>query len=110
MEFVRIGRSLANTYVIVCGKKYAYVEKENEQFITKAKRYYAQLQKIDSLDEIMNMEDEILKIAIWCEQRTEKHVFPHFSDFTDFLVSVSAFDWMDIMPKGYNKGTAARFL
>ncbi len=110
MNFVRIGRSLSNAYVIVCGKKSAYVEKENEAFLTEAKRYYAQLEKIDSLDKIMHLDDEVLKIAIWCDQGTEKHIYPHFQHFNDFLVSVSAFDWMDIMPKGFNKGTAACFL
>lgn len=109
-EFVDIARSIPDTYAVVCGKKSAYYEVENEKFHTEASRYYARLQYVNSLDDVLQSNDEIIKVAIWSDRGTEHHVYPHFQQIKDYLVSVSAFDWMDIMPLGFNKGTAVRFL
>lgn len=109
-EFIHIAHQIENANVVLCGKKQAYYEKKEVTFYNEALRYYAKLQYVENLNEVLSFDDDILKVAIWCKQGTEKNIYPHFSHIKDHLVSVSAFDWLDIMPKGFNKGTAVTFL
>ena len=40
IELIKIGRTIDNAYVILCGKKSAYIEKNDERLVEQTKKYY----------------------------------------------------------------------
>lgn len=106
--FVERCRNVPNAYPVVCGKNSAYIEHDIPEFIEHVEQYYAKYELVKSLDEI---NDDVLKIAILDLEGTQEHVYPYFKEFAqDYMVSVSAFEWMDIMTKGIHKGKAVEAL
>lgn len=107
-QFISICRSIPDTFYVVCGKKSAYIEQNDKEFRMHVDDYYT---KCDLVHDVCEIEDDILKVAVFNLHGTEAHVYPKFKAYTDdFMVSVSAFEWMDIMVKGIHKGTAVKEL
>lgn len=101
-------KKIDNTYMIVSGSQSSYCFPVEENIMEKFKLYYSKIQIIHSLEEI---DDEICKIAILNMDGTEKNVYPFVKQFDkDFNVTVSSFEWLDIMDKHLNKGEALDFL
>ncbi len=65
-EVVRAVRALAAQGVpvgaVVCGKRSAYVERDDPEFLTETHRYYALLEEVDDL---LAVDDDVLKIAVY---------------------------------------------
>lgn len=109
--YLQIIRSIPNAYPVVCGKDSAYIEDDVPMFLEEAKKYYTMCKTLSSLDEIVNINDKILKIAIWCETNSEQDVYPYFKDYyKKHNFSVSAQKWLDIMPKNMDKGVGVKYL
>ena len=83
-ELVKVGRTIENAYVILCGKKAAYIESSDKRLIEQTEKYYARYEIVSDLTKI---EDDILKVTI-----------------CDFAGSGEI--WLDITAKGINKGVA----
>ena len=107
--FIKILRKIPNTHIILCGEKCAYYESEETPiFIKNIEPYYSKRQKVDDL---LNVKDNLLKIAVLNLDGTKEHVYPKLSDYyDDYLCSVSAFEWIDIMVKDVNKGCGLNML
>jgi Cof subfamily protein (haloacid dehalogenase superfamily) len=102
-------RNIPHTYVVLCGKKRAYVEKEDTVFISKVKLYYDRFEVVENLLDVED--DEFLKIAICDLAGSEKNSFTHFKQMRDILqVKVSGNIWLDISHKLANKGRAMELL
>lgn len=107
-EIVEVGAGIDGAFVVLCGKKSAYVVSEDAAFLTEAKKYYARLQTARSFKDV---EDEILKVAI-CDMSAggaEFNSYPRFARYAEQLkIAVSSSVWLDLMHKDANKGAAAR--
>lgn len=111
LELIQLSRTIKGAHAVICGKKSAYIESDYEPFIKEATNYYAYCKKLDNLDDFMNIEDEVLKISIWSSLGTEETVHPIYHDYYEtFNCSVSTPCWMDIMPKGIDKGVGVKYL
>lgn len=96
--------------IVLCGKEAAYVENaSSDAFKTELAKYYAKHQLVDDL---LSVDDHLLKIAINDFSNMETKVFPVLKDRFGqmFQVSTSSPIWLDIMPPGNNKGKAIQFL
>lgn len=103
-ELIDIGRSIEGAYVILCGKKSAYIENTDKRFIEETEKYYEEYKIVDDLTKA---EDDILKIAICDFLGSETNSNAYYKDYRDKLqVSISGAIWLDIMAKGVNKGVA----
>lgn len=103
-KILEIGKKIKKGSVILSGKKAGYLEKENEEAFREASIGMGNLKLVDNLLEV---DDDIMKVAIFERESSQKNVYPLFSEFYDtHSVVVSGQYWMDIMPKGVNKGTA----
>lgn len=103
-ELINIGRNIDDAYVILCGKKSAYIENIDKRFIEEVEKYYEEYKIVDDLTKI---KDDILKIAICDFLGSETNSHNHYKDYKDKLqVSISGAIWLDIMAKGVNKGVA----
>lgn len=94
--------------VVVCGKRSAYVERDDAAFLDKARPYYAALEVVADLDEV---DDDILKVAIYDFGDAAHDTAPALERFGgELTVVVSDRHWIDIMRTGVHKGVAVRRL
>ncbi len=102
-------RNIPDTYIVLCGKKKAYVENDHPVFISNVKRYYDRFEVVEDLLQVED--DQFLKIAICDLAGAEGNSFTHFRQKRDYLqVKVSGSIWLDISHKLANKGRAMELL
>ena len=103
-ELIKIGRNISESYIVLCGKKSAYIESNDERLITEVEKYYEEYKIVDDLTKV---EDDILKVTICDFVGSEINSDTYFKSYKDKLqVSVSGQIWLDITDKGVNKGLA----
>jgi len=96
-------RQVADFGIVLCGKRAAYIVRHDAAFVEQVAPYYLSLELVEYFDAI---DDEILKIAIYDFESSERNIYPHMRQFADSLqVVVSGSNWLDIMAAGVNKGT-----
>ncbi len=107
-ELVRAIRQIDGVYPVIGGHDSAYIENDNPAFLKEVETYFVKYQKVDDLTDLG---DELLKIAVCDLKNPEHNSYPILRSFDDrFQVSVSSHIWLDIMPIGVNKGEAVKFL
>ena len=103
-KLINIGRTIDNAYVILCGKKSAYIEKDDERLVEQTKKYY---ERYEIVDDLTKVHDDVLKVTICDFSGSELNSNKYFKDYKDKLqVTVSGEIWLDITAKGVNKGIA----
>lgn len=107
VETVRgLSASGADVGVVVCGKRSAYVERTDADFLAEADRYYALLAAVDDLTWV---DDDVLKVAVYDFGSAERTTAPALERFAqDHQVVVSGAHWVDVMDPGTHKGAAVR--
>ncbi|HJE89742.1 MAG TPA: Cof-type HAD-IIB family hydrolase [Dietzia timorensis] len=104
---VDVVRSLdSDCGAVVCTPKMAYTERDDEEFLREARRYYHALTTVSDLRDIPG---EPVKVAIFTFGEAEKSVAPALvAAGIDSLadVVVSGHHWVDVMPPNVNKGVA----
>lgn len=107
-QLVRLSREVPKINPIVCGVNSAYIENTEEPFYAQAKKYYFKLEVVDDLTQV---DDTVLKIAIADPLPPETHSYLHFKKYeSKYKISVSGPDWMDIASSGSSKGAAISML
>ena len=103
-ELIEIGRTIPNSYVIICGKNSAYIESHDERLIKQTAKYYERYKIVEDLTSI---DDDILKVTICDFIGTENNSNNYFDEYRDKVqITVSGEIWLDIVAKGINKGVA----
>ncbi|RAV27671.1 HAD family hydrolase [Sinomicrobium soli] len=109
VEIVRHVRPLDDAYTVICGKEQAYIETDNPRFENMFREYYHAYTRVPDLTALEN--DEILKIAIYSFEGSEKNIYPYVTPFEkDLQVKVSGEHWLDISSPDANKGHALGLL
>ena len=90
-------------FMIMCGKKGAYILLENKDYDQEIRKYYCTFMYVNSFDEV---DDDIMKIAIFDKERRIIEVLDEVESQLPEEVKVvtSGNEWMDIMNKDVNKG------
>ena len=103
-ELIKVGRNIKDSYVILCGKKAAYIESSDKRLIEQTEKYYARYEIVSDLTKI---EDDILKVTICDFAGSENNSNKYYDDYRDKAqIAVSGEIWLDITAKGINKGVA----
>ena len=103
-------RKIKNIYPILCGVKSAYVENDNEIFLENARMYYAKLEIVDDLMNVLE-KDKICKLAVFDMEDAEKNAYKALEKYNEnLLVCLSGHNWVDLMNPGVNKGEAIKIL
>lgn len=106
LDFIRIGRAVPNTGMVVSGKNFAYVEGTNPHFVDEVHRHHDKLKIVDDLTQV---DDVVLKFTMCDFEDIVGNTYPHFGHLSqDFTVVISGKYWMDITDISANKGTALR--
>ncbi len=103
-EVVDIGREIEGAYLVLCGKKSAYVESRSEEFIAEVEKYY---HRYEIVEDILEVEDEVLKVTLCDFKGSEENSHRYYKNYEDkFKITVSGKLWLDIVNKTANKGVA----
>ena len=106
LELIKVGRTIENSYIILCGKNSAYIESRDERLIEQTEKYYARYEVVEDLTK---GEDDILKVTICDFSGSEGNSNKYFDDYRDKAqICVSGEIWLDMMAKGVNKGLAIK--
>ena len=109
LELIPILRNIDNIYYTLCGKKSAYIETYDENFIAILREYYSEYKFVTDLTKIK--EDDFFKIAVYHFESSEKYIYPAVKHFEKIMqVKVSGKHWVDISQPNANKGYALQLV
>jgi Cof subfamily protein (haloacid dehalogenase superfamily) len=104
-KLIVTARDIKGTYPIICGKKKAYVESADPEFIDRLKLYFERYEIVDDLLKVHD--DQFLKFTLCDLAGSEGNSYPYYKHLSDVLqVKVSGPIWLDISHKQANKGVA----
>ncbi len=105
-KYLNIARKIEGTHLILCGKETAYVESSNSKFLARAQKFFAKLQPVNDL---MLVNDEILKISLCHFKGAARNTLPHFQQFEgECKMGVAGKIWLELSDITANKGNAIR--
>ncbi len=97
-----------NINPVLCGKQGAYLTGDSETFADLLRQYYSAFEIVEDLSQV---DAEILKIAIYHFESSEKYIYPSVKHLEgDLKVKVSGPNWVDISSPNANKGFALQKL
>lgn len=98
----------ATVGAVLCGKRSAYIEWDHPAFVAEVDKYYQRLQRVDDL---LAVEDDFLKLAVYDFESSERVAAPAFAHFRETQqVVVSGQHWLDVMSLTTNKGSGIRHI
>ncbi|MDR2869240.1 MAG: Cof-type HAD-IIB family hydrolase [Deferribacteraceae bacterium] len=100
-RILRTALSLDDVYPVVACATSAYIGLVGDELTAQFRYYYP---TIHVMDDLLQVDDDIVKVALYCSKHQAEQVFAAFSDFTDVGISISGADWVDLSTKGVNKG------
>lgn len=102
IEFVK---DIDGLGIVLCGKKYAYIEKSNKEFAATFSQFYSSYQLVDDLNDIKD--DTFFKVAFYHPECSETYILPKVAHLSDSMqVMVSGKNWLDVSNANANKGNA----
>lgn len=108
-KIIHVLRNTANAYIVLCGKKSAYIETKDEAFISMFKNYYSEYAIVADLTKVKD--DTFFKVAAFHFESSETYIYPAVEHLKKELqVIVSGANWLDISHSNANKGYALNIL
>lgn len=100
--------NLKDCHPIFCTQKKAYINRRSEEIIPLIKEYYNNYELIDNVKDVT---EAIIKIAIFNELDAESNVYKHLKTFNSkFKIKLSGKQWVDICDPNTNKGVALEII
>jgi len=111
-DLIRVTHALsasgADVGAVLCGKRSAYIERTDDAFLAETCRYY---QRLEQVDDLLAVEDQILKLAVYDFESSERGSAPAFAAYRQtHQVVVSGQHWLDVMSPLANKGSGIRHI
>lgn len=96
-------------FMILCGRKGAYVLKDYFEYRNEVKKYYCAYSFVNSFDDV---DDDIMKIAIYDPKQHIEEVIDQVKNElpSELKIVTSGNEWMDIQNKDAHKGVGIQFL
>ena len=89
---------------VLCARNNAYVTGHSSDFLQILKEYYTEFEVIDDL---YRFDQEVMKIAAYHFESSERHIYPLVSDHRDeLMIKISGKHWVDISHPNAHKGHA----
>ncbi|MEO9891802.1 HAD family hydrolase [Aurantibacter sp.] len=107
-KILEVLETVPNVHPVLCSKTNAYLTNSSPEFVNKLKEYYTEF---TILEDLKQHEGEIIKIAIYHFESSEKHIYPSVKHLEgDLKVKVSGENWVDISSPNANKGFALNII
>ena len=98
-------REMETAGAVLCGKRSAYVERTDEEFLRHVRPYYTREQVVPDLLAVEG--DDVLKVAVYDFVSSERNAAPRLEEFRrTHQVAISGQHWVDVMSPTANKGRA----
>jgi Cof subfamily protein (haloacid dehalogenase superfamily) len=99
---------IPGTHTVLCGKDTAYLKPPTPEFERQLKEYYGAFEYLERLE---GFPGEIMKIAVYHFESSERYIFPEVQPFESQLkVKISGMHWVDISDPLAHKGHALEFV
>ncbi|MDF0708727.1 HAD family hydrolase [Flagellimonas okinawensis] len=99
-------RPLPNVHPVLCCQNNAFVGGDSNEFLEMLQEYYSEFHIVDDQKEV---DEEVLKIAIYHFENSEKHIYPNVKHLEgDLKVKVSGANWVDVSDMDAHKGYALK--
>lgn len=99
-------RPLENVHPVLCCQNNAYVGGDSNKFLEMLREYYSEFEIVEDQKQV---NDEVLKIAIYHFENSEKYIYPDVKHLEgDLKVKVSGNNWVDISDLNAHKGYALK--
>lgn len=107
-EIENLADSINDIHPVFCTRSKAYLKKTSTAYINTLSEYYPNYELINST---LDINEDILKIALYNEDDSEKNIYPLFEQFKpNYKVIVSGENWVDISHVLANKGHAIKLI
>ncbi|MBC8770599.1 HAD family hydrolase [Arenibacter sp. BSSL-BM3] len=101
-------KNIEGIHPVLCGKNNAYTNGSSDAFLNKLREYYSEF---SVLNDISTFDGEVLKIAIYHFESSEKYIYPWVKHLeSELKVKVSGENWLDISHMNANKGYALQYI
>lgn len=103
-KFLARLKELDDMRILYCTSDYSYIDRTDDESMENARIY---LPKFEIVKDVAHIEELPIKISVHSKNgyyNDFKLLVEEFSD--EASICTSGFDWLDIVPKGTNKGTA----
>ncbi|WP_372937833.1 HAD family hydrolase [Seonamhaeicola sp.] len=100
----------ANNHIhpVFCTKSKGYFKSNSFGYISVLSEYYPKFKVIDSIEDI---DEEIMKIALYHSEDSERYIYPLVKSFENkYAIKISGKNWLDISDHLANKGHAIKLL
>ena len=106
---IPVVRDVEGLFTVLCGKKSAYIEQDDDKFKGILREYYT---KFDVVDDLMDLpDDDFFKVAIYHFESSETYIYPVVKHLEGILqIKISGNNWVDIADPSANKGRAVQLL
>ncbi len=103
-KILRVVERVEGSKPVLCSRNNAYILKNQVKFVNKLKEYYT---RFELLHDLKTYEGEVIKIAVFHFEGSEKHLYPQLKKFeAELMVKVSGENWLDLSHNDANKGFA----
>ncbi|MDH5413670.1 MAG: Cof-type HAD-IIB family hydrolase [Flavobacteriaceae bacterium] len=104
-QLIPILRNIKDAHFTLCGKKTAYIETQNDRFVSILEEYYSKFTFVNDLSKVKH--DDFFKMAVYHFEGSEQFIYPYVKHLNgDMQVKVSGAHWVDISQPNANKGYA----
>lgn len=105
---VNTSRAIENTYPVLCGKDFWYLENEEQVLLDRVLVFQKNIKIVADLTKVT---DPVIKMSVLDLPGAEHHAYPHYQPFADRLkVTLGGAFWVDVTRKDANKGIALKML
>ena len=107
-QFIRAARQIPNSYLVLVGKKSAYIETQDPIALTEIPHYY---HRLETVPDLLAVEDDIIKVSVLHLGKVAEHVYPQLAYFKgSHQIVMGSEIWLDFMHKDASKGAAIKKL
>ncbi len=108
IHVIPVLRNIKDANIVLCSQDTAFIESNDEDFISYFQEYYHSYTIVDDLIEVAKT-TTILKIAVHHASSSEDFIYPKIKHLKeDYLLKVSGQNWLDLSDDKANKGNALR--
>ncbi|GAM57260.1 hydrolase [Vibrio ishigakensis] len=109
VEIVNAVRAIPNAYLVLCGKRSAYIETQDPVALEEIQHYY---HRCEYVEDVLSIEDDFIKVAVCHFGGTEELVYPTLAPkfAQTHQVVISGRIWLDLMNICASKGDAIKQL
>lgn len=104
IEIAKVSESIPNSFVIVSCVDRCYTKNlDNPEFLRQVNLYHSKHEIVDNFDEI---EDDIIKVSIFCGNYNAKDYLEKFDKFKETSeIVLGGAEWIDLCVKGASKAS-----